>query len=885
MKSREQNVSDAQRQAKADKLLGPGYFVYPPKTTLSVTSYREAEVFSEQQLIEYVQGWSKRVGEDQITVAIQGKYDGASCFLERSKDGTFTVFTEDGSDVTARLPHLIQEAKKVFPDTDYILLGELENWPKEGTRRIHQGREYVAGSLHVTTGPAEDKDYVWNIYECIWFDGKDLHNETYEVRHDILEKNFPIRQSVFATPSPGFNLCPTSICSNDEEIRRVIRSIIRFDSLEGAMIKRWDGFKFELDGRTNDMVKFKKYAEAHFWVTDKKTIRGGTGNTFQYQVAIEVLAAELEDCDPKVIIDFKDKKAMIVADTFNTNVVAKVGDVITVKFHNVYITKTPEGKIRITLYEPRVYENRTIANPKEEPDTVSTLTKIGIDSTLLRYKSQDLLPFELVKQMSVFEQYPDENKSYQFIIHNHWRGKTVHGDLRMEHINSQYLLGYTLNIQIPGEAPEVTTFDEAKAQVENKKLWKFNAHTGEFQSRQTRGGLKAATSIVVELKEPEPNAWLTFQGVVASGGVGSTAQFPGVFVIAAKGTVEYGFRNGYFHEYFFHSPTWKNGGQRLVFRQLTSDLGGEGKSILIPEFLKWVFETSLPVEAYTILEDSIICDHGEVLLPEILTTDFGGSLSLALPPAEPPSIRTPTMWMLIKPNDPEPYVLSRRAVRKGRMTPYGASALPKAIRTQIPKNLQFWTMRDANIASKLRDELVDAITKKEVTIDYGTIFKDIQLELEEQLKAEGVSRKFVLNRRTWRGPIVIRIGYSAEIYDLWFDMGDNTMLYSFSSDPRSGSTTGTLHHYPDNSLMDKLGELPPGTVLNPNKKIPVKVERLAEGEALMFVDHPDVKKFQVKVKGWKGLYLIEQDENTNVWTLSETSSVGGPAQYVDNAPS
>lgn len=883
MKSREQNISDAQRQAKADKLLGPGYFVYPPKTTLSVTSYREAEVFSEQQLIEYIQNWSKRIGEDRITVAIQGKYDGASCFLQRAKDGTFTAFTEDGSDITERIPRLIQEAKRTLPKVDYIILGELEKWPKQDSRRVHQGREYVAGELHSKDTPS-DQDYVWNIYDCIWYEGKDLHNESYENRYNLLEKNFNIRQSVFSTPTPGFNFCPTSICTSDEEIRRVIRSIMHFDTLEGAMIKRWDGYKFELDGRTNDMVKFKKYAEGHFWVTDKRVIRGSE-RTYQYQVAIEVLAAEFDDCDPKVIIDFKDKKAMIVADTFNTNVSAKIGDVITVKFHNVYVTKNPDGKIRMTLYEPKVYENRTIANPKEEPDTVSTLTKIGIDSTLLRYKSDDYLPFELVKQMSVFEQYPDENKTYQFIIHNHWRGKTVHGDLRMEHVNSQYLLGYTLDIQIPGEAPEVTTFDEAKSQIDNKKLWKFNAHTGEFQARQTRGGLKQATSILVQLKEPEPIAWLSFQGVVDSGGVGSTAQFPGVFIIVAKGTVEYGFRNGYFHEYFFHCPTWKGGGQRIVFRQLSTDLSGEEeKSILISKFLQWAFETSLPVEEFEVLNGSIVCDHGEIFLPENLVPDFGGSLTLALPPAEKPAVRTPTMWMMIKPNDAIPYVLSRRAVRKGRISPHGISAIPKSIRTQIPKDLQYWGMRDQSIALKLRDELVNAIAKKEVEIDF-TVFKDIMSEQEEEIKAEGISRKFVLNRRSWRGPIVIRVGYSAEIYDLWFDMGEFALLYSFGSDPRYGSATGTAHKSTDKNLMDKVGDLPPGTILNPNKKIPVKVERLAEGEALMFVDHPDVKKFQVKVKGWKGLYLLEQDENTNVWTVSSTSNIGEPAQYVENAPS
>ncbi len=887
MKTREQNIVDAQRQAKADKLLGPGYFVYPPKTTLSITSYREAEVFSEQQLIEYIHNWSLKVGQDHLSVAIQGKYDGTSCFLQRDKKGEFFAFTEDGTDITERVPHLVTLAEKQFPKVDFIVLGELEKWVSEGGKKVHQGREYVAGELH-SKGPASDKEYVWNLHDCIWYDGKDLHKEDYSARFDILEKNFNIRQSVFTSPAPGFNLVPTSICNSDEEIRRVIRTLVRFEYLEGAMVKRWDGFKFELDGRTSDMVKFKKYAEGHFWVIDKRLIRGAQ-NTFQYRVALEVLPAEEDECDPGVLIDFEGKKAMPVADTFNTNVAAKIGDVITVQFHNLYVTKNPDGKLRITLYEPKVYENRTLANPKELPDTISTIMKIGMDSTLLRYKSQDVIPFELVKQMSVFEQYPDENAQYKFIIHNHWRGKTVHGDLRMEHINHQYLLGYTLDIQIPGKAPEVTTFQQAKDEIANKELFKFNVHTGDFRSRQTRGGLKQATSIVVELKEPEPLQWLTFQGVVNPGGVGSTKEFPGVFVIAANGTVEYGFRNEYFHEYFFHCSTWKDGGQKLMFRQLSSDFGSEGKSFIsTSKFLQWAFDTAKPIAEFEIIGDSLVCDYGEVPLPEFLTPDFGGQLIInkdALPPAEPPSIRTPTMWMLIKTNDAVPYMLSRRAVKKERMTPFGASGLPKAIRVQIPKEYRYWEMHDSKISQKVRQELVDAITKKQLEIDFKSIFKDLMSEEKEMIQKEGLDRAFILNRRTWRGPIVVRVGYSAEMYDLWFDMGEEAILFSFNQDPRSGHATGVLLKAPDKSLMDKVGEQPPGTMLNPNKKIPVNIERLQKGKVVMYFDKPNLKKFQVKTNEWKGLFLLEQDENTNIWTLKETASVGGPAENVQNAPS
>ena len=170
--------------------------------------------------------------------------------------------------------------------------------------------------------------------------------------------------------------------------------------------------------------------------------------------------------------------------------------------------------------------------------------------------------------------------------------------------------------------------EQAREMAKIDDLWKFNAYDGTFQGRQTRGGFKKATSILVELKAPEPNEWLTFEGVSASGNVGSTREWPGVFFIAAKGNTEYGFRSGYFQEYWFHCDQWPGGGMRLLFRELSSGV-----------------TASNPISDFQYGENSIVCDLGEVFIPEQLQLDFGDTLSSALAPAEKPAVRTPTMWM------------------------------------------------------------------------------------------------------------------------------------------------------------------------------------------------------------------------------------------------
>ena len=947
-KDRKQNLIEAAHQDKTNKLLGPGHFFLPCKTTLSISSYRSAEVFSLESLVEYLQDWQTKA-KGPVIVSIQGKYDGCSCYLQRDAHGNFYIFTEDGSEVTERFPRMIEMAKSMLPQVCYILIGEVEKWLKEDGKYVHQGREVVAGELHSRSEKPQDEFYVWNFHDCVWFNGEDIHMQNYSDRYSIMEKKFSFKYSLLERMNPGsLNLVPNFICKTDEDVKKAIGKLMPLDSLEGAMVKRWDGFPYELDGRSNEVVKFKKYAEAHVLVIDRRLIQGSE-KTYQYKIAVEVLPTEMDEVDEKLVQDFKDMKVMTVADTFNTNVEAEAGDVITVKFHNLFVHKNEEGKFKLALYEPRVYENRTTANPKEMPDTVTTLMKIGTDAKLIVFKGfgrDDILPFELVKQLNVFEQYPKEGQKSAYIIHHHWRGKSTHGDLRIS--TGEYLLGYTLNIMAAGEVKEPVLKVEDAIKWSNKpELWKFDVKTGKFQSRQTRGGLKKATSIVVELKEPEPVEWLTFEGVVAPGNVGSTKQYPGVFYIACKGIAEYGFRNGYFHEYWLHSEGWEKGGQRLVFRQLSSDFSS---SLPISKFLQIAFDVDEPITVYVVDKDSISCRYGDILLPDSAVIDFDETISFSkasLPPADVPDIRTPTMWMLIKPNDDIPYVLSSRAVKKGRITPYSISALPKNIKNQSPVEFAYWDVKSESTRITVRDNLVDAIKHHKVKIDLTSIYKsldlfkaldwksihcgeitkeeikkyviqpewqDVRIELKGKTLEEkfntlkdwlkkhknsrasqvqvtnyinalarggmvslkaNVNRKFVLNKRTWRGPIHVRIGYSAELYDLWIDNGKDVLLWTFNSNPiHFESTTGTFEQIKNKKLMNALGQLPPGTELNPNKQIPVTIERVTEGELLMLLDDPNTKKFQVKVKEWKGLYLLVQDDDTNIWTLHTTTMTG-----------
>ncbi len=50
----ENNVKEADEQTKIGKLKGPGHFVWIPKTSVSIAGSREAEVYSVEQLMSYI---------------------------------------------------------------------------------------------------------------------------------------------------------------------------------------------------------------------------------------------------------------------------------------------------------------------------------------------------------------------------------------------------------------------------------------------------------------------------------------------------------------------------------------------------------------------------------------------------------------------------------------------------------------------------------------------------------------------------------------------------------------------------------------------------------------------------------------------------------------
>ncbi len=250
--------------------------------------------------------------------------------------------------------------------------------------------------------------------------------------------------------------------------------------------------------------------------------------------------------------------------------------------------------------------------------------------------------------------YPDESKTYRYVIQTHFRGKTAHLDFRLE-INKE-LIGWTLLPQIEGEIKEpVLTLEQAR-KVMKEADWKIDFETGKFKKREIKSGIVRTANIRAVKKAKEPADWISVEGVAPIGTPGSTAEYPGVFLIVDKGVVEYGTNKPFFHEYFLSGGKLKG---RILLRALTQEAG----------------------------EYSDILERGK--LPE------------------EHEIRESFYWVAIQPLDQTPYCLSKDAVLKNWLPPSGISALPKYIRKKIPPELRYWETTDRKKALAMRKEIVE----------------------------------------------------------------------------------------------------------------------------------------------------------------------------------
>ena len=518
-------------------------------------------------------------------------------------------------------------------------------------------------------------------------------------------------------------------------------------------------------------------------------------------------------------------------------------------------------------------------------------------------RAERYMKTQIKKQGDPYMDYPGERKKWKYVVQHHFRGRTCHSDLRIEH--DSYLIGWTLMDEEKEKITQpVLTLKEAK-EFNQKDIWKIDWKKGVPKLRPgiKPGFKKKYAEIAAARKSPEPKEWVDVEGITPKGQVGATKEYPGVFAIIDKGFCEYGMQKSYAHEYFFSGGILKG---RWFFRQLRSS-----------EF------------------------KGKVTKEEVI------------PPSRETQFRQEAPWFFIKPLDETPYVISKAAVKKKWISPKGVSALPEKIRKKIPKEFQYWKFENEKKRIEIRNALVEKFGKTliEKKLNPGALwakaayryvlskqilnlwlktpysekvervrstlkeFKQLEpfkkewlsdaiawLELRptemkrlivQELKAEKSREvRWVLQHHFWRGQKVIRAGASVEHWDLRIDFPEreNLMHFVLEQNPlRNKEVTaifklckykewinfsGYIPPANERAKMTKeeLEKFPPGIEeANPTKATSSYMEILDKGKATVYEDSDLFKKFEFGGKKLKGLWVFIREDNSKFWTMKKSS--------------
>ena len=582
-----ERLGSAEQAAKSraqNKILPFRFFMQPKP----VHGREKTEIYSLDSIEETMsslKNWKEAVNKG---IYLEKKFDGVRCQAHKVGKKVL-ILTEEGTDVTKKIPTIADEFRK--RKEDFVVEFEVELWLKGK----HQNRADSAGVL-LKKDSEDEKFMIANLYDCLWFEGEDIHDKLYPERRVDLEK---------VGSSERIKVSEAKLTKGFSSIKRMSKRFMSLPGSEGVIYKL-PAFIYELDGKSFNFMKFKKERSIIAKVIAVNKVRG-TEKTFYYHCAIE--------------------GDTFVGKTFNTNIAVKAGEKLEVVFVDLNQYTDPKTKkVWFNWWSPRVIaKSRKSLTTIEQAKKLVTETSGQIGVKKLPKISREEL-HELLTDDGKVHSYEELSFKKKFVFQNHYRGKSVHGDLRFE--RDGHLEGYTLMHQVEGEIKEpVMNIQDGKREDSDDKNFKINLKTGELKQEK----------IEIATKAQQPKVWLDIApGISLSGmeaGVGkrpepgATAKFPGVFTKIDSGTYEEGARKPQYFEYFLNGKVF-NG--RYIVRVLGAErIKGE-------------------------------------------------------------EAKRPFVWFFWKPKDQTPYVLSSRGIRKEYVPEKGRSALPGEWEKKIPKELQWW---------------------------------------------------------------------------------------------------------------------------------------------------------------------------------------------------
>jgi hypothetical protein len=721
-----------------------------------------------------------------VPAIVQKKLAGVRHQIHKSAEG-ISVISDDGADNTDRFPQLVQAVENLEPE-QLVLAASVERW--NGAQQLP--REAVDAYIS-STDAADDgaAGIVGNVYDLL-HDGEDIHKCLIGERLSRLA-GIGLPQATERRPDLAhrLNRVPHHHAETAEQLERITRA------LGGAVIKRADS-------------------------SEELVLDSAAVPTSQVRKA-KTTAALLVEAGPP--------------NEWSGGVAAVLGKEMRTKITRLWRALSPEDRKRVQS----AFQARHHAWMSCSDVTVHVQDRYG----------------PIAKQRDPYLDVPPETGTYRFVAQMHFRGKSVHGDLRFQ-TGGKDLIGWTLDVQIAGaQKTEVTTLPEARSAVSGDKmgqLSKINFRSGDWVERPRRGADKPARTLVrSHRKNPHPAAWLNVEGVTERPdpgeppAAGATQNFPGVFLAVDNGTVEYGAQKATSHEYFLQGKALN---YRVIFRLLRLE-----KRVLkklepcmctVCKQEPAVFD-GLPADCSA--PAVAVCDG---CVDSWATRQKGTVVSKQQLPPSKPSEKEPSAeetWFAIRPDDPRPNVLQSAAVAEGWMPPLGISALPKAVRLQVPEKLRYWGAQTATKARDLRDQLVDALKDGTVEIDFAAPYKTTTKS----------APRFVLQQQFWHSST------TPQIWLVRVDTGKGQALeVALQNSPLDNAEVSAAVSKASLATLDARGDVPLGTALNKSATASY-IERIDGGGAVITVRTDDRIVLELSGSELDGVFELQRGDGSN-WT-------------------
>lgn len=369
----------------AKKQITPFKFFIQPKPVHG--RYKE-EVYSPDTVVEVIKNLKRWNDQLPNGIFVERKFDGVRCQVHKVNK-TIKIITEDGGDLTNKIPTLRNQFLKI--PHNFVAEFELELW----LDNKHQSRSDTAGEIHLKGISKNESSMIANLYDCLWFDDKDIHSLEFSERVQFLSKlgeDKNIKQS------------EKRLVKNFDELKKTVNYFSKIEGSEGAMLKL-PFYKYPLEHNTYEMMKFKNEFSLNVEVVEKHDVK--ESNSFNYLTIV------------------RDGKEKIPAGrTYNTLINIPVGGFLKVAFVNLNkYTDSKTGKVWFNMWAPRPLEKANSVDSIETAEKISIKSggEISSKSFPSRYENLDFNEDRIsdFKRSCIIE----NSEEFNYSLYNNWISK------------------------------------------------------------------------------------------------------------------------------------------------------------------------------------------------------------------------------------------------------------------------------------------------------------------------------------------------------------------------------------------------------------------------------------------------------------------------------